>query len=256
MASSISEPTDPNPFDDWSDLYASARPRYPEALYVYLAGLCRTRQRAWDAACGGGQAAVDLAAFFAEVQATDISENQIANALSHPQVTYSVQPAEASGFPNHSFDLVCAAQALHWFDYDQFWPEVERVLKPGGIFAAWGYAWFTIRGDIDAIIEQDLLDIIRPYWREENKLLWNHYQDVPFPFERLDVPAFEMSAVWDLDELFAYLHTWSATRRAITVLGDGFFTAAYEAVKAVWGNQQQKRKILMDFCAIAGRVGG
>jgi SAM-dependent methyltransferase len=261
MTSSKYDPTNPNHFDDWSDLYASARPRYPGALYAYLAGLCHDHARAWDAACGGGQAAVDLAAYFAEVQATDASQKQITNALSHPRVTYSVQPSEVTDFAGRSFDLVCVAQALHWFDHDRFWTEVKRVLKPGGIIAAWGYTSSSIRDDakgamIDAAIERSLIDIIRPYWLEQNKFLWNHYQDVPFPFERLDVPVFEMSADWDLDELFAYLSTWSSTRRAMAALGDGFFTAAYEAVLAVWGNQHEKRKVVMDFCAIAGRVGG
>jgi SAM-dependent methyltransferase len=245
-----------NHFSDKSDLYARARPRYPAALYAWLAGLCRGRERAWDAACGSGQAAVDLADHFAEVQAADASEQQIANVLSHPRVTYSVQPSEATCFADHTFDLVCTAQALHWFDYDQFWPEVKRVLKPGGIFAAWGYAWFSIQDEIDAIIECSLLEVIRPYWPAQNRLLWEGYQNIPFPFERLEAPAFEMLAHWDLDELFAYMSTWSATRRAMAARGDGFFRDAYQAVQAAWGNQQTKRRAVMDFYVIAGRVGG
>jgi ubiquinone/menaquinone biosynthesis C-methylase UbiE len=48
-----------------------------------------------------------------------------------------VQSAESTTFIDESFDAVCVAQALHWFDYELFWPEVQRVLKPSGVFAAW-----------------------------------------------------------------------------------------------------------------------
>lgn len=242
-------------FSDQSDLYARARPRYPQALYAWLAGQCRGHARAWDAACGSGQAAVDLAEYFDALQATDVSPQQIANAISHPQVTYSVQPSEATHFADHSFDLVTVAQALHWFAHDQFWPEVQRVLKPGGIFAAWGYTWFSIQDEIDRIIEDSLLQVVKPYWPAQNQLLWDHYQNISFPFERLEAPAFEMSALWDVDELFAYMGSWSATRSTVDTLGDAFFARAYQAVQAAWGDRRQKRKALMDFYVIAGRAG-
>lgn len=30
-----------------------------------------------------------------------------------------------------------SGQAVHWFDYQRLWPEVERVLKRGGTAAFW-----------------------------------------------------------------------------------------------------------------------
>ena len=54
-------------FDQGSAAYASARPRYPDALYRHLAGLCGQRRRAWDCATGTGQAALGLAQYFGEV---------------------------------------------------------------------------------------------------------------------------------------------------------------------------------------------
>ena len=41
---------------------------------------------------------------------------------------------------NDTVDLVTVAQALHWYDMDRFNKEVKRVLKPGGVLAAYGYA--------------------------------------------------------------------------------------------------------------------
>jgi hypothetical protein len=39
------------------------------------------------------------------VKATDISEQQISNALIHPQVEYSVQPSESTTFEDSFFDF-------------------------------------------------------------------------------------------------------------------------------------------------------
>jgi len=68
---------------------------------------------------------------FSEVQATDVSAQQIANAIPETNVHYSVQPAQPT--PDAYFDAVIVAQALHWFDLDQFWVEVNRVLRKGGV---------------------------------------------------------------------------------------------------------------------------
>lgn len=202
-------------FSEKSNLYAQARPHYPEALYPFLAGLCNEHIRAWDVACGSGQAAVDLAAHFDEIHASDISEQQIEHAHPHPKVQYSVQPAEKTNFPDNYFDIICVAQALHWFDYPRFWPEVKRVLKPNSIFAAWGYSWFSINPAADQAFQENFLAPIKPYWAEQNQLLWDGYRDVPFPFERIEIPQFEMSVEWDFEQLFAYIQTWSAAREYI-----------------------------------------
>jgi SAM-dependent methyltransferase len=250
MLSSPKPPTDY--FSDRSDLYAQARPRYPKPLFAWLAGLCEGHDRAWDAACGSGQASVDLAEHFAEVQATDASESQIANARRHPKVNYSVQPVEATTFTDHSFDLVTVAQALHWFDHDAFWLEVRRVLRPGGLFAAWGYTVISIRDDIDVALECNVQQVVGPYWPDRRQLLMDHFQTIAFPFEPLETPIVEMSVNWDLDQLFAYINSWSATRRAVAERGDAFVSEAYDVVNAAWGDRRTRRKIVWDFCVLAG----
>ena len=240
-------------FSEKSDIYAQARPHYPKELYPFLASHCKSTQSAWDVACGNGQAAVDLAAFFDNVQATDISQQQIAHALPNPRVQYSVQPAEQTTFAENQFDLICVAQALHWFDYTLFWPEVKRVLKVGGIFAAWGYAWFSINSDADKAFKENFLAPIEPYWAKQNKLLWDDYRDVPIPFEKVETPSIEMSVTWTLDELFTYLQTWSAVREYIKENGDEFLKRTYESMLPAWGDPSKRKRIPMNFVLLVGR---
>ena len=118
-------------FSLYSDLYARFRPAYPEALYQWLLPLCAAQERAWDCATGNGQTAVRLGDGFARVDATDISSAQLGQAEAHNQVYYRECPAEVTPFDDASFDLITVSQALHWFHFPSFWPEVGRVLKPG-----------------------------------------------------------------------------------------------------------------------------
>ena len=97
-------------FSEKSANYAQSRPTYPDALYEFIASVAPSRERAWDCATGNGQAAIGLARRFKSVEATDASEQQIANAIVSPGVRFSVQPAEKTQFDDRSFDAVCVAR--------------------------------------------------------------------------------------------------------------------------------------------------
>ncbi|QUQ66773.1 class I SAM-dependent methyltransferase [Kutzneria sp. CA-103260] len=49
--------------------------------------------------------------------------------------------AEATTLPDNCADVVTASQALHWFDPARAFPEVARILRPGGVFAAFDCEW-------------------------------------------------------------------------------------------------------------------
>ncbi|MEJ0006276.1 MAG: class I SAM-dependent methyltransferase [Steroidobacteraceae bacterium] len=237
-----------------SDEYAAARPRYPRELFEYLSSLCPDASRAWDCGTGSGQAAVALAEWFREVDATDVSAQQIANAVRHDRVRYSVQAAERTTFPAGCFSLVTVAQALHWFDFDRFWPEVHRVLRPAGIFAAWTYTTPHLSTDLDLIIERRLLEVIKGYWAPQNQLALVGYATIPFPFQELVAPPVAMQLPWNLEQFSAYLGTWSATRLCIDANGPEFFAAMKRDLAAAWGDPAQPREVRMDFFCRVGRL--
>ncbi len=49
--------------------------------------------------------------------------------------------AEDTGLPADSADIVTASQAMHWFDPDRALPEFARLLRPGGVLAAYDCDW-------------------------------------------------------------------------------------------------------------------
>jgi SAM-dependent methyltransferase len=49
--------------------------------------------------------------------------------------------AEDTGLPDGSADIVTASQAMHWFNADRALPEIIRILRPGGVFAAYDCDW-------------------------------------------------------------------------------------------------------------------
>src|SRR4051812_38073805 len=127
-------------FSGHADRYRDARPTYPPALFAWLARQAPDTELTWDAGCGNGQATVALAEHFQRVIGTDPSANQIAAAQPRTNVEYRIEAAEQPSLQEASASLVTVAQALHWFDHARFYPAVKRVLKPGGVFAAWTYA--------------------------------------------------------------------------------------------------------------------
>ena len=226
--------TFPDHFSRVAGEYASSRPRYPDALFAWLASVAPARRLAWDAGCGSGQASTALGAHFARVVATDASAAQLAAAEPHPRVAYhnarETNPALADG----SVDLVTVAQAVHWFDRPVFWAEAERVLAPDGVLAVWTYGVAEITAEVDAVIAPFYGDVLGPYWPPERSHCDTHYRDIGFPYATLPTPAFAMSVTWSRPQLVAYLRTWSAVGQYLRREGVDPVLALEPALAAVW----------------------
>ena len=114
-------------FSNQSKLYAAFRPHYPEALYNFIYSKLSHFNIALDVATGNGQVAAALSGKFEKVYATDISEKQLAQAIQKENITYKKEAAEKFSFADESFDLITVAQAIHWFDFEHFFKEVQRT---------------------------------------------------------------------------------------------------------------------------------
>jgi SAM-dependent methyltransferase len=224
--------------------YASFRPRYPPALFDYLVQSCRRHELAWDCGCGSGQATLDLAERFDGVLATDASAAQLASAPPHPKVRYRVAPAEDSGLPAACADIVTVAQALHWFELAPFYAEVERVLRPRGVLAAWTYGVMHVAGEhIDRRVQEFYRDTLQSYWPAERALVESGYQTLPFVFAQLTPPPFEMHEDWSLGQFIGYVRSWSATARYVERNAMDPAAALEESLAPLWGEPDELRRI-------------
>jgi SAM-dependent methyltransferase len=240
-------------FSGHASIYREARPTYPAALYAWLAEQSPDTTLAWDCGCGNGQATVALAAHFNQVIGTDPSANQIAAAPPAPNVEYRVEPGERSSLADASVSVVTVAQALHWFDFNPFYAQVRRVLKLGGLFAAWSYAdCRTGDAAIDALKDRLYVDLTGPYWPPERALVDDGYRTLPFPFVEIAPPAFEMAVNWDVEQFLAYLCSWSATQRYLKSIGHDPVALIEQDLRAAWG--EATRKVQWAFFLRCGRV--
>lgn len=227
----------PNYFSSNADGYARFRPTYPEALYAWIAERAPAREMVWDCACGSGQATDPLTRYFGHVVATDASADQLVHAPPYPRVIWKHSRAEASGLPDASVDVITIAQALHWFDHAAFWPEVDRVVKPGGLVVAWSYGRAEMGHPLlDAAIARLHDETLGPWWPAERQLVLDGYANVGFPYPKLEVPSFSMSASWALEDFLGYVRSWSAMQRLIDATGVDPTPACREALVGPWGS--------------------
>lgn len=222
--------------------YASARPEYPEALFDWIASVSSTTDRVWEAGCGSGQASRSLATRFAHVDATDPSGAQIAQAQGPSNIVFTVEQAEHCSLPDASVDAVCVAQALHWFDRDQFFAQCVRVLKPGGVLVAWGYQDIEVP---EALVATNaaLQVQIRDYWPPQRADIDAAYAGYRWPFDAINVPRFELRTNWPLARLLGYFSSYSASKRCREANGQDPVAMHADALTAAWGDPEMARPV-------------
>lgn len=241
-------------FSKQAAVYAKSRPTYPPELFSFLAQLPAQHDLAWDCACGNGQASVAIAPYFAKVVATDLSPQQISQAEPKDHIVYRVATAEDSGLAERSVDLITVAQAFHWFDFEKFFGEARRVLRPGGILAVWGYGRHSVSPEIDPVLEKYYAGIVGPYWPAEIKWVMERYETIPFPFEPVVSPAFRMELEWDLERMLAYWESWSATQRYKDDRGSDPIALVLPELIQVWGGRERVRRIQWPLYMKVGRI--
>ena len=234
--------------------YATFRPKYPAALFDFVASLPERRRAVWDCATGNGQAAVPLAERFERVVATDASAEQIAHATAHPRVTYGVALGDASGLEDASMDLVTVAQALHWLPLDRFSAEVRRVVVAGGALAVWCYTRPVLEGELDAVLLRYYSGTCGPYWAPDRKLVDQGYEGIPLPIDEVEAPPLNIESHLTLAEFGGYVRTWSATQKLAKAIGRDPVIDVEHELRGQWGEDGQRRLVRWPVRVRAGRV--
>lgn len=241
-------------FSEKAGAYALYRPRYPGELFAYLASQAPGLRLAWDCGTGNGQAARELVHYFDQVIATDASAEQLANALSHERITYRVEPAEDVSLETRSVDLITVATAVHWFDLRRFYQTVRRVSVAGGILAVWSYHLPVIEPLIEQVLFRLYREVLTGYWPERFHYVDEQYKTLPFPFEKLRPPEFNMQAEWDLYQLAGFIDSWSGSQRYRTALGQLPSRIIWPELLEAWGDPDMRRVIRWPLYLRVGQV--
>lgn len=241
-------------FSSASPDYARFRPRYPRALFEWVAAESPARERVWDAATGSGQAAVALADDFALVVATDASAAQLASAAPHARVRYMRSTAEASGLADRSMDAITVAQAVHWFDRPAFFAEARRVARPGALIAVWTYGHPSAGPDVDALLTPFHRDVVGPYWPPERRIVDGMYRDLDLPFAPVTAPELLLETPMTLAALAGYIGTWSAVQRYREAEKRDPLPEFIASIAAIWGDPASVKTMRWPMAIRAGRV--
>jgi len=163
-------------FKGFASQYHSFRPQPPSQLIsLLLEFTSRLRQstpllgQVVDLGCGTGLSTLVWSQHARKVIGIEPSEDMIKQAISSAQhlgnVAFLPGYSHATNLDPNSTDLVTCSQCLHWMDPTTTFREVNRILKPGGLFAAYDYDLpMTVSGlqvELDHLLDSWLKKIDR-----------------------------------------------------------------------------------------------
>jgi len=144
-----------NRFTGFAEVYDAHRPHPPTILIALLTQLARVEapRLVVDLGCGTGLSTrlwADTAARVVGIDPTAAMRLEAQRRSTTPNVEYREGYSHATGLPNGCADIVTCAQALHWMDPQPTFAEVARLLRSGGVFAAYDYDWPPTTTDWEA----------------------------------------------------------------------------------------------------------
>ncbi|MBN8709391.1 MAG: methyltransferase type 11 [Verrucomicrobia bacterium 61-8] len=145
-------------FTGFADHYDRYRPAPPEALAELLGQFLHQERPGLvvDLGCGSGLSTRYWSGRAAAVIGVDPTEAMLAQARFVAGPEYRQGFSHATGLPEGGADIVTCSQSLHWMDPQPTFEEVARILRPGGVFAAYDYDWppVTTEPGVDALYQE------------------------------------------------------------------------------------------------------
>lgn len=135
---------DRNRFSGFADLYASVRPRPPTKVTEIALGILGQSQvgQVVDLGSGTGlstsiwQRATES---LIGIEPTKDMRNQAE--ADFPDIRFQDGSSYATGLSQDSTDIVCCSQSFHWMEPQATLLEVNRILKPTGVFLVYDCLW-------------------------------------------------------------------------------------------------------------------
>ena len=149
--------------------YDDLRPEPPAELIAVLGALAPAAppRLVVDLGSGTGISTSAWSAHADRVLGIEHNPEMLAAARAAPRVEYRHALAQETGLPDACADVVTCAQSLHWMEHRSTIDEIARILRPGGVFAAYDYDWpplvdWEVDAAFLAVLEASEVDPERP----------------------------------------------------------------------------------------------
>ena len=181
-----------DPSDVWTgkaSSYDRARPTPPSALLGLLTQLIDMPQPALVVDLGSGtglSTAIwgERAKLVIGIEPNaDMRKEAVHKVEGHPyaaHIEYREGVAHQTGLPDGCADIVTAAQSFHWMEPTATLAEIARILRPGGLFAAYDYDWPpTLHWELDRLaleVRKRLVELVRERGLAPSLKIWSKEQ--------------------------------------------------------------------------------
>jgi len=133
-------------FSGFADVYDRYRPAPPTVLSQILTQLANIAfpNLIVDLGSGTGLSTrywADKANQIIGLEPTDDMRRQAQALTQAKNISYRDGLSHQTGLPDACADIVTCAQSLHWMEPQATFIEIQRILKDGGVFAAYDYDW-------------------------------------------------------------------------------------------------------------------
>lgn len=198
-----------------------ARPPHPPDAVAHVASLQHSGPgRVLDLGCGTGDLTIPLAELAERIDAVEPSEAMLSAARRRPaastsRISWHHVAAEHFGFSG-TYDLVVAADSLHWMDLEVVVPAVARVLHHEGYLAIVG------RGrSLPPTLRSSLRELIPRYSTNQHYESYDVVELLKHAglFEEAGRKAFRMPFAQTVDDFVESIHSQNGFSRDRMVEG-------------------------------------
>ena len=151
--------------DGFSATYDRFRPRPPQALLEVLSRYARTERPELVVDLGCGTALSTRAWSGTAARTIGVEPNPAMLAAAEPAhgVEYREAFAAETGLDDGCADIVTCSQSLHWMEPEPTLDEAARILRAGGVFAAYDYDW-------PPVVDPEVDEAFRAYQERRGEL--------------------------------------------------------------------------------------
>lgn len=165
--------------------YDQARPAPPPALLDLLTQLIQTPRPALVVDLGSGTG-LSTALWGERAERVigiepnaDMRREALLKIAGHPYAThieYREGTGDQTGLPSGCADIVTASQAFHWMEPTTTLAEIVRILRPGGLFAAYDYdSPAAIHWELDRLAQEAsarMMELVRECGLPQHFKIW------------------------------------------------------------------------------------